>query len=52
MINVIVSPGYYWFTWVFFGWGIAVACHGISVYYEIYLSNEDEKVRAIRKLRE
>jgi len=31
-LNYSTSPGYFWFLWVAFGWGIAVLFHGLSAY--------------------
>lgn len=31
-LNLITSPGYLWFLWAAFGWGVGVAAHGFGVY--------------------
>ncbi len=31
-INLFTSPGYLWFLWAAFGWGIGLAVHGLSVF--------------------
>jgi len=31
-INLVTSPGRYWFFWPLFGWGIGVAFHALSVF--------------------
>jgi hypothetical protein len=31
-LNYSTSPGYWWFLWVAFGWGIAILFHGLSAY--------------------
>jgi hypothetical protein len=33
-INWITSPGYWWVVWPMLGWGIAVAAHAVSVFFE------------------
>ena len=31
-INLTTTPGYLWFAWAVFGWGIGLFFHGLSVY--------------------
>ena len=31
-VNLLTSPGYLWFLWPMFGWGIGVASHAASVF--------------------
>ena len=31
-INLITSPGTYWFMWTLIGWGIGVLFHGLGVF--------------------
>ena len=31
VINLKSSPGYLWFLWPFFGWGLALVLHGLKV---------------------
>ena len=31
IINLITSPGYLWVFWPFFGWGIGLVSHGLTV---------------------
>ena len=33
VINLTVTPGYFWAKWPMMGWGIAIIIHGISAYY-------------------
>ena len=32
IINLVTSPGYFWFIWPLIGWGFAVLLHGAGVY--------------------
>ena len=32
VINLVTSPGVYWFIWPLMGWGLAVVLHGAGVY--------------------
>ena len=32
LINLLTSPGYLWFLWPLFGWGIGLAAHGLAVF--------------------
>jgi hypothetical protein len=32
IINLITSPQHLWFIWPFFGWGIGVFFHGMSIF--------------------
>ena len=31
-INLISSPGYWWFVWPAMGWGLGVAAHGVMIF--------------------
>ena len=31
-INLMTSPGTYWFKWPLIGWGIGVLFHGLSIF--------------------
>ena len=31
-MNLVTSPGRWWFAWATFGWGIGLAAHGLSVF--------------------
>jgi hypothetical protein len=31
-INLVTSPGAWWFYWPAFGWGIGLAAHALNVY--------------------
>ncbi|MBU0731926.1 2TM domain-containing protein [Patescibacteria group bacterium] len=32
VINLVTSPGHWWFYWVTIFWGIAVLIHGVTVF--------------------
>jgi hypothetical protein len=50
IINLVTSPGEFWFIWPLIGWGFAVALHGVRVYL---LADKDVIVDALteRELR-
>ena len=33
VVNVLTSPGSWWFYWPLFGWGIGIVAHGASVFW-------------------
>lgn len=43
-INLITSPGYYWFVWPMLGWGIGLAAHASTV----YMSGEGDRDRLVQ----
>lgn len=50
ILNYFTSPGYLWFLWVVFGWGIGIVNHGIGLYR--FLNFDDSAVeKEIEKLR-
>ena len=46
IINLLTTPGKYWFYWPMLGWGIGVISHGVSV-FTIGTNWEEEKIRKI-----
>jgi len=44
VVNLLTSPGYLWFLWVVFGWGIAIAFQAWSVYGPRDNSGERERM--------
>tara|TARA_R110002074_G_scaffold49068_10_gene125363 strand:+ start:3782 stop:5146 length:1365 start_codon:yes stop_codon:yes gene_type:complete len=49
-INLYTSPGFHWFWFPMFGWGIGVLFHGLDVYnYNPFLGRnwEDKKIKEI-----
>ena len=49
VVNLLVSPGYYWVLWSAFGWGMGVLAHGLSVFEVIDLFGKDWEKRQIQK---
>ena len=48
ILNLMTSPGYYWFVWPLFGWGIGVALHGVSVFGGFWgRSWEERKIKEL-----
>jgi hypothetical protein len=47
IINLVTSPGYYWFYWPLLGWGIGITLHGMNVF--VYGEGSSLKDRMIRK---
>jgi hypothetical protein len=33
VINLTLTPGYIWFIWPLFGWGIGIILHTLRVYF-------------------
>jgi hypothetical protein len=33
-INMLTSPGHWWFYWPMLGWGIGLAAHAAAVYFD------------------
>lgn len=50
LINYLTSAGTWWFYWPLIGWGIGVAAHGVSVFFEGGLLGRDWEERKIRQL--
>jgi uncharacterized membrane protein YczE len=34
-LNFYTSPGYLWFLWATFGWGIGIVAHGVDTYVKL-----------------
>jgi hypothetical protein len=50
ILNLLTSPGEYWFRWPLFGWGIGLVVHGLSVFaFGRFLGPqwEERKIREI-----
>ena len=51
MINILTSPGHWWFYWPMLGWGLGLAAHAAAVYAdgahmrERMIEEEFEKLR-------
>ena len=48
-INLFTSPGYLWFLWAAFGWGVGLAVHGLSVFEIINLFGGGWEKRQVAK---
>jgi len=49
IINLVTSPGYLWFLWAGFGWGIGLIVHGLTVFEVINLFGDNWEKRQIAK---
>ncbi|MGG9998949.1 2TM domain-containing protein [Pseudovibrio ascidiaceicola] len=49
VLNLLTSPGYLWFLWVAFGFGIGLVAHGLSVFEVINPFGGDWEKRQIKK---
>ena len=51
VVNLFTSPGYLWFLWAAFGWGVGLAVHGLSVFEIVNLLGDGwEKRQVARRL--
>ena len=49
ILNLLITPNYYWFKWAALGWGISIVAHAIRTFGRFgFLNNEWEK-RQIEK---
>ncbi|WP_276877128.1 2TM domain-containing protein [Chryseobacterium joostei] len=46
LLNIITAPGYLWFLWAMFGWGIGIAFHAVSI-FGIGKSWEEKKIKEL-----
>ncbi|MBL8008555.1 MAG: 2TM domain-containing protein [Ignavibacteria bacterium] len=49
IINIITSPGHYWFIWVVIGWGIGLAFQAFSVFGKNVLFGREWEERKIKE---
>ena len=47
VVNLITGPGNLWFLWAAFGWGIAIAIHGLSLFWTVELFGEEWEERQV-----
>ncbi|MCW2119704.1 2TM domain-containing protein [Flavobacterium sp. 7A] len=52
ILNVITSPGHYWFYWPLLGWGIGVLFHACKVFDLISVFGYDWEERKIKEFME
>ena len=50
-LNMVTSPGYPWFIWPLFGWGIGLAAHGVAVYAPNTAMREHSIAKEVERLR-
>ncbi len=50
VVNVLTSPGNWWFYWPLFGWGICIVIHWASVFWRGGLWGKAWEERKIREL--
>lgn len=48
-VNIITSPGHYWFIWVVIGWGIGLAFQAFSVFGKNILFGRQWEERKIKE---
>ena len=49
VVNYMTSPHYMWAWWSFFGWGIGVVAHGLSVFEVFPFFDEKWEKRQVEK---
>lgn len=52
IINILTSPGQFWFYWPLFGWGIGLLIHALTVFVFSGLFGKEWEERKIRKIME
>ncbi len=52
VINIVTSPGTYWFYWPLIGWGIGIVIHGLSVFVFEGIFGREWEERKIRDFME
>jgi len=50
IVNVVTSPGHWWFFWPLFGWGIGLVAHGATVFFTGGPWGKEWEEKKIRKL--
>ena len=51
-VNFLISPGFLWFFFVTFFWGIGLVMHGLSVFMKRGLFSKDWEERKIKEYME
>jgi transcriptional regulator with XRE-family HTH domain len=49
VINLLTYPGYLWFGWAAFGWGVGVAAHALQVFDRVPFLNAQWERRQVEK---
>lgn len=50
IVNHLTSPGYYWFWWPLFGWGIGLAIHAATTFLPFMFWGDEWEQRKIKEL--
>ena len=50
LLDLVTSPGRFWFQWVLFGWGIALFAQWITIFHPGAMLGADWEERKIREL--
>lgn len=51
VINLMTTPGEYWFQWPMFGWGLGLLAHGIVTYGDVGYAREQMIEAELKRLR-
>jgi transcriptional regulator with XRE-family HTH domain len=49
LMNLLITPGFYWFAWVAVGWGAGLALHGVRVFGRVSILNGAWERREVEK---
>ena len=49
VLNLIVSPGYFWAKWALLGWGVGVVLHAINTFEIVNILSPDWERRQVEK---
>ncbi|MFB9076822.1 2TM domain-containing protein [Flavobacterium procerum] len=52
VVNIMTSPGYFWFLWCLMGWGLAIVIHGLKVFNLPPFFDEKWEERKINEIME
>jgi hypothetical protein len=52
VLNLLTSPGAWWFYWPLLGWGIGIVAHALSVFSGTAFWGKDWEDRKIKQLME
>ena len=50
VMNVMTTPGTLWILWVLFGWGLALALHGLAVWQKFSFLDGEWERREVEKI--
>jgi len=49
VINLLFTPGYYWFVWPLLGWGVGLLSHAAGIFKPINLFSKKWEARKIQE---